>query len=516
MVWQRAVVCRGRGARDAKPAGRQEGAKWATPRPLGALICKCCGILEVSHLTGSQLLWTPVLTFVESPALFAESLCSRSLAQGLVFCCACETMSQAYCCGTGTAPSMLSRFVVLLLGMVSHPSIFVLLVLSSLQMVGATCPNCHGSFTSCDYDTSNVCVGIPAVAANVASVVAGTGALTLKGIIKPRFMRILSQISTEAILSLSTRPEPGTPFVIDRMTSGMKILGAINMGQITYDFAVASIMHLIDEVDVTVASATARIAKYRGMMESLKGKANQRGDEPADTGVFNYLWAKISEFVMKREAGAKLLLDSVTSASSSVTQMAATLHHPKTMEDFSEMMNLFIMMASALGLVSALVIADYFQHVVYDVMRVHKRTWQHAHELHLIMLRSIEDSGGRLKFHTCYDEKYLNTIMEEAATNVLVFFRAVGGNPSILAGSPPPGTQQPWNKKFNTTTSRCCKIYNSGKTEHPPEMLTVDGACKFNHTCNHWISSGKFAQCKQNHPGINCTNPLACKEPVKE
>ena len=43
-------------------------------------------------------------------------------------------------------------------------------------------------------------------------------------------------------------------------------------------------------------------------------------------------------------------------------------------------------------------------------------------------------------------------------------------------------------------------------------MLSVDGSCKFNHTCNHWVSSGKFAQCKQNHMGINCTNPLACKE----
>ena len=425
-------------------------------------------------------------------------------------------MSQAYCCGTVTARYMLSRFIVLLLCMVEQPAIFMLLGFSSLQMVGATCPNCHGSFSSCDYDTSNVCAGITAVAANVAAVVAGAGALTLKGLIKPRFMKMLSQISTEAILSLSSRPEPGTPFVIDGSTSGMKILGAINMGQITYDYAVASIMHLIDQVDVTAASATARIAKYRGMMESLKGKANQRGDQPADTGVFNYLWAKVSEFVMKRDASAKLLLDSVASTSSSVSQMAATLYRPKTMEDFSEMMNLFTMMASALGLVSALVIADYFQHVVYDVMRVHKRTWQHAHELHLIMLRLIEDSGGRLKFHTCYDEKYLNTIMEEAATNVAVFFRTLGGNPSILAGSPPPGTQQPWNKKFNTTTSRCCKIYNSGKTEHPPEMLTVDGACKFNHTCNHWVSSGKFAQCKQNHPGISCTNPLACKEPVKE
>ena len=425
-------------------------------------------------------------------------------------------MSRAYCCGTMTARSMLSRFVVLLLGMVSHPSIFVLLVLSSLQMVGATCPNCHGSFTSCDYDTSKVCAGITAVAVNLAAVAVGNGALTLKGLVKPRFMKMLSQISTEAILSLSSRPEPGTPFVIDASTSGMKILGAINMGQITYDFAVASIMHLIDEVDVTAPSATPRIAKYRGMMESLKGKANQRGDQPADTGVFNYLWAKVSEFVMKREASARLLLDSLGTTSSSVTQMAATLYRPKTMEDFSEMMNLFVMMASALGLVSAIVVTDYFQHVVYDVMRVHKRTWQHAHELNLIMLRLIEDSGGRLKFHTCYDEKYLNTIMEEAATNVAVFFRALGGNPSILAGNPPPGPQQPYNKKFNTTTSRCCKIYNSGKTEHPPEMLSVDGSCKFNHTCNHWISSGKFAQCKQNHMGINCTNPLACKEAIKE
>ena len=48
-------------------------------------------------------------------------------------------------------------------------------------------------------------------------------------------------------------------------------------------------------------------------------------------------------------------------------------------------------------------------------------------------------------------------------------------------------------------------------------MLTMwMAACKFNHTCNHWISSGKFAQCKQNHMGINCTNPLACKEAIKE
>ena len=74
MVWQRAVVCRGRGARDAKPAERQEGTKWATPRPLGAHIRKCCGILEVSHLTGSQLLWTSVLTFCGVPRILCREL----------------------------------------------------------------------------------------------------------------------------------------------------------------------------------------------------------------------------------------------------------------------------------------------------------------------------------------------------------------------------------------------------------------------------------------------------------
>ena len=222
---------------------------------------------------GAHLLWSPLHSL--------QRACAAKLAQSLVFCCACETMSQAYCCGTVTARYMLSRFIVLLLGMVGQPAIFMLLVFSSLQMVGATCPNCHGSFSSCDYDTSNVCAGITAVAANVAAVVAGTGALTLKGLIKPRFMKMLSQISTEAILSLSSRPEPGTPLLSDAGTSGMKILGAINMGQITYNYAVASIMHLIDQVDVTHASAYARIAKYRSMMESLKGKANQRRDQPA-------------------------------------------------------------------------------------------------------------------------------------------------------------------------------------------------------------------------------------------
>ena len=67
MVWQRAVVCRGRGARGAKPAGRQEGPKCATPWPIGAHILEVCGILESEWFDriatfvdfGAHFLWSP-------------------------------------------------------------------------------------------------------------------------------------------------------------------------------------------------------------------------------------------------------------------------------------------------------------------------------------------------------------------------------------------------------------------------------------------------------------------------
>ena len=85
----------------------------------------------------------------------------------------------------------------------------------------------------------------------------------------------------------------------------MKVLGAINMGQITYDFAAASIMHLIDSVDISASTATAQITKYRGILESLKGKATGTTGALVETGVMSYLWAKISEFVIKRKMTTK-------------------------------------------------------------------------------------------------------------------------------------------------------------------------------------------------------------------
>ena len=429
-------------------------------------------------------------------------------------------MSQVSC--YGTMPSLsVRRCGVLLLQLLLQPSSLSVMLLGGLPMAGAVCPNCHGSFASCVFDTSGSCAGVTAVATNAAAVAAGTGMLSLRGLIKPRFMQILSQVSTEAILALCKRPEPGTPFSFGSGVTGMKVLGAINMGQITYEFAAASIMNLIDEVDVKMDTATAQIAKYRGILESLKGKATGTTAAIIDTGVMSYLWAKISEFVIKRQLSTKLLFDSVqggAASSSSATQLGATLHRPKSMEDFAEMMNLFVMMAFSLGLASAVVTTDFFQHVVYDTIRIHNRCWKLAHELLVIMFRMIEDSGGRLTFCNCYDEKYLNTVLEEAETNKAVFFRALGGNPTIPSGESilTKPVQAAYNGKFTPDAKKPCALYNMGKKEHVGDCITLDGTCRRVHACSQWVTGkGKYAQCRGSHPKIACTNPDKCDDPVR-
>ena len=51
-----------------------------------------------------------------------------------------------------------------------------------------------------------------------------------------------------------------------------------------------------------------------------------------------------------------------------------------------------------------------------------------AFELVVVMFRRIEDSGGRLNLGNAYEETYLNTVMDEARTN-LVFFSSARGEP---------------------------------------------------------------------------------------
>ena len=64
------------------------------------------------------------------------------------------------------------------------PLSVVLLLVWLPLVVAVTCPHCYGNFNSCSYSTDKKCPAVDLVASNAAIVAAGTGALTLVGIIR--------------------------------------------------------------------------------------------------------------------------------------------------------------------------------------------------------------------------------------------------------------------------------------------------------------------------------------------
>ena len=101
-----------------------------------------------------------------------------------------------------------------------------------------------------------------------------------------------------------------------------------------------------------------------------------------------------------------------------------------------EALNLFMMFATALGLCSCVALAEFYEFVVFDTIRMRKQPWELAAELFVVMLRRIEDSAGRLNLVNATNEVHLNTVMDEARANTehfhgAAFFRTRAGNARI-------------------------------------------------------------------------------------
>ena len=268
-----------------------------------------------------------------------------------------------------------------------------------LLPVDSVCPHCQGNFASCTWTpTSPTCPTVAGVAANTAVVVAGAGALSIASLVNTRFLKMFTRSGLEAILNLIKRPSPGVPFDIDETTSGKAILAAINVGQITMEAAVVAVADLIDD-----ASDSETISKLRGRLDCLKVLKSTaahadaiNSGTPVDMGIFTFLWGRVSEFVMKRMMQVKLfsLPAETTTSDGKGAGLSATIFRPQRMEDFAEMINLFIMMAHALAVTSVLVLTDFFESAVFDTIRLRNRSWQVAHELLLVMFSLCGRFGG--------------------------------------------------------------------------------------------------------------------------
>jgi hypothetical protein len=345
---------------------------------------------------------------------------------------------------------------------------------------------------------------------------AGTGVITLVSIIKPRFLRLFSQVAFDSIISLVKRAEPGTPFTISKTTSATAILTAVSNSLITLDIAVFKLCELIEvESDEAVAAGLVRRLECLKTASDIKAKTTGPGNFSGlmDTGILTFMLAKVSGFVMNKEMEIKLQGNKKSSDSSS--DLTAKLVRPANMVECSEMFNLFILYVHALAISNVLVITDFFEHAFYDTIRRRKESWQFAFELVVVMFRRIEDSGGRLNLGNAYEETYLNTVMDEARTN-LVFFRPPGGNPGIVNDTT--GAPVKFNGRYNAQ-GRTCVAFNFAR-EHSAGALKPDGTCKYNHVCDHYVTGkGKAGRClgSKGTPGhcrAHCDNPDKCDNPA--
>ena len=353
-------------------------------------------------------------------------------------------------------------------------------------------------------------------------------AISVKVSLLPRFIRAVGSGALAVVTLLANKPAKGTAFEFDTDTAPNVIMAAIAVGRYTTAEALLRIAELQAGLDPDEASG-ADLKKMQKLDRLLKlleaaGKVNTFNAtvSASDGGVYTFLWGKVTDFVYNKEMQVKVQLpgnenkDSDGNASSKV--FSASIRRLSDEMEFAEALNLFIMFTSAVGLVTAPIMTQFLEFVVFDTIRQRGESWQVAGELLIVMLRRIEDSGGSLTFANVFNESHLNAYIDEARRNAThfyanmpKFFRTHGGNPGT---SNLQGTIE-WNKKFNPKSNRCCAAFNN-KTEHNINQLQECGTCKFNHVCSKWVKDkGKYGKCMQNHPMLECTNPQRCDEPVK-
>ena len=397
-----------------------------------------------------------------------------------------------------------------------------LLLLSFIVGVSSVCPHCGGSFPSCSWATDSRCPTVTVPSANAAIMAAGTGALSLAALIKPRFLRMMSTVSFDTILALVKRAAPGTAFTFDASTPAPTLLAAIANGQTTWDVVLMKLCELFE-----AAANDAEATKIKNRMDCIKTAADIKSKTESssftglfDTGILTFIFAKVSTFVMQKGMQIKLMVGGGTGdVRTSSSDLTATLSRPDTFEQFGEMMNLFLLFVHNMAVVSATVVIDFYEHVVYDTIRMRNESWKLAFELMLVMFRRVEDSGGALTLATAYNEAHLNTVMDEARSN-LVFFRTLGGSPgNVNDDKKTNGKKTKYNGKFTASAATTCTAYNNG-TDHLAAQLLPDGTCKHNHVCDHWVSNkGKKGKCLcvQGTPGhkrSTCDNPHKCDDCV--
>ena len=419
------------------------------------------------------------------------------------------------------ASILMTTFVLVTLGVTRGGHLvtkylFMMVVCTLVTEVGAVCPGCFGNIASCTYDTDGKCPTIDTMTTN-ANVVAGVAsitatAVTLTGIISTRFLRMFTRAHLQAVLQLVRRPAPGTIFEIAKDTKISAILTAVSAGQVTMEQAAIAYAGFID--DSTDEDERALLTnKFKILTATKDLKSFATGSTTvSESGVYSWLYGKITHFVAER--GMQVHVDTCESSTTSTTVLTTSIKRTKESTDFFESLNLFIMFATALGLCGSVALTEFLEFTVYDTIRMRGYDWRVAHELFVVMLRRIEDSGGKLTFVNCMAESHLSTVLDEALMSAkhyygAAFFRQNAEGARSRNGNPDDKDKVDHctNGKFTATAKECCPHWNMGMP-HPLSAVTENGVCKRNHVCDAFVSNkGPGGKCMGNHRRDACDNP---------
>jgi len=353
--------------------------------------------------------------------------------------------------------------------------IFMVAAFHLISTAAAVCPGCSGNIASCTYTTDGKCPTLDTVSNN-AGLVAGVAglavtALTLTNVISTRFLRMFTRAHLQLVLQLVRRPAPGTVFELTKTTKIAEILRAVGNGMITLEQAAITFAGFIDDASDADERA-ALTAKFKLITSTKDLKAFSDSNAViSDTGVYSWLWAKVTNFVAERGMHVKVDLEVGSSSSSAANVLSASIKRSKDFVDFAESLNIWILYTTALGLCSAVIATEFIEYCVFDTIRLRGHSWTVAHELFVIMLRRIEDSGGKVTMGNCINEAVLNTVLDEAVVSAkhhygAAFFRQVAEGVRGLDGKEAgAGEGKPFNGKFTASSKEPCWHFNVGKPQ---------------------------------------------------
>jgi len=295
----------------------------------------------------------------------------------------------------------------------------LVLLVGALDGVYGVCPHCKDSIIGCT--GGNDCPLFKEHAANAAMfanrVLGSAPRVTYH--FPPELAAAFPRAVCEAIVGLACAPAPGREIDLENDAAYSTCRAVVQAASFRHCSVVEASSVLAARLEA--ATGNEAILKIRGALEAL----NLVQDTVEDTlqGVYGFLWAKVSNVVMKRD-GVRPRLSIGVKHKASASELTVKLRRPASEFEFGDMLHYFQIVLVGLGICSFWVVSRFLDDVVWATRRV-KESWMVAHELLILYLAEIDrHPTSAITMGTVFRRGGQDTLMAEARRNAVVSFGA--------------------------------------------------------------------------------------------